>query len=502
MKIMVLEHPRRPSTPHFNDIANTPLWSCVMAGYVYSALAEAGLDVFFLDANAAGLDFNQTAARIMTENPDLLSINTVYFWEHTSQFFEMLAGLRRQGFTGHINLFGFFPTLHYRRLLSEETIDSIAVGECEETLVQLAKNMPQPVIIEGLATRTHPFTPRKQIRDVDTIAFPRRSKSQLKHPVSILASRGCYNHCSFCPIPSFYNDGPLWRGRSVANIMAEITHHKEQGMSQFYFIDPNFIGPGKAGRQRTMELLEQLRPLHIHFGMETRASDLDEALMAKLVEAGLTSLLMGVESGSGRGLADFGKNETVADSALAIEICRNAGIEPEIGFLMFSPNSTPQTLMENIQFLEKNQLLDRLDRTANLLCHSQIIMAGTTGFNQYQERGILRESGPLGFIGEVAFQDTKVNQIAETITTLCHFILRETGRQDAALYFKTANYHDFTAVNDLLVKEAKEAILKPGESDVQVVIQKLQDCIVQQSVGGPTKLSRGACNSNRNYSAR
>jgi hypothetical protein len=32
MKITVLEHPRLPSDAHFNDIANTPLWSCLMGG--------------------------------------------------------------------------------------------------------------------------------------------------------------------------------------------------------------------------------------------------------------------------------------------------------------------------------------------------------------------------------------------------------------------------------------------------------------------------------------
>jgi hypothetical protein len=30
MKITILEHPRLPSDAHFNDIANTPLWSCLM----------------------------------------------------------------------------------------------------------------------------------------------------------------------------------------------------------------------------------------------------------------------------------------------------------------------------------------------------------------------------------------------------------------------------------------------------------------------------------------
>jgi hypothetical protein len=475
MTILVLEHPRVPSTPHFNDIANTPLWSCVLAGYVHASLRQAGLKPAFLDANEEGLDFSQTTARILKINPDLLTINGVYFWEHSALLFEMLTDLRQANYTGHINLFGFFPTLHHRRILQENCIDSIAVGECEQTIVELAQNLSSSTEgIMGLATANHLFTPRKQTKNLDAIPFPHRTKTQLKQTISILASRGCYNHCSFCPIPSFYNDGPLWRGRSVANIMEEIIALAKEGCLEFYFIDPNFIGPGKAGRQRILELLNQLRPLKIHFGMETRATDLDDELMGELVQAGLTSLLIGVESGSGSGLADFGKNESVQDSERAIGICRRAGVEPEIGFLMFTPDSSKQSLLDNLDFLTRNKLLDRLDRTANLLCHSQIIMAGTTGYSQYQKRGILQEYGPLGFIGAVNFQDKMVGKTAEAITALCHFILRETGRKDSPLYFKTASYHQFMAMNDLLVEEVRQYILEPDIGNVENSLQKLQ----------------------------
>ncbi len=473
MNIIVLEHPRLVSGPHFNDIANTPLWSCVMAGYVHSALAGNGHDVIYLDANAEGVDFTATIKQILRHKPDLLTVNTVYFWEHTELLFEMLTELRAQGFTGHINLFGFFPTLHHERLIMEPAIDSIAVGECEQTIVELAENLEDPQI-PGLVTRNHPLTPRQQIKDLDTIPFPHRNH---KHPTaSILASRGCYNHCSFCPIPSFYNDGPLWRGRSVANIIREIKELHQQGIKEFYFVDPNFIGPGKTGRNRAHDLLKQLKPLNIHFGMETRAGDLDDDLVQELVEAGLTSLLLGIESGSSQGLQQFGKNETVNEGELGIEICRRAGIEPEIGFLMFTPEATPETLMENMAFLERNSLLDRLDRTANLLCHKQILMAGTRGFDQYQEQGLLRASGPFGFIGEVEFQNPEVKAIARAVIALCHFILRQTGRQDSPLYFRRAGgYQQFGHLNQLLVQLITCQIKQPETTSLQDSLQDLQN---------------------------
>ena len=77
MKIVVLEHPRIPSRDHFNDIANTPLWSCLMGGYAASALETAGFETVFLDHALPGALFEETLAALTVENPDLLCINAV-----------------------------------------------------------------------------------------------------------------------------------------------------------------------------------------------------------------------------------------------------------------------------------------------------------------------------------------------------------------------------------------------------------------------------------------
>ena len=69
------------------------------------------------------------------------------------------------------------------------------------------------------------YEPRMPEKDPDNFHFPQRAKLKNITSVttaSILASRGCYNHCSFCLVPPFYNSGPLWRGRSPENIICEM----------------------------------------------------------------------------------------------------------------------------------------------------------------------------------------------------------------------------------------------------------------------------------------
>jgi len=458
MKIIVLEHPRIPSKKRFNDIANTPLWSCLMGGYAAASLEQNEFDTIFLDHAVPGASFEATTTRILDLDPDLLCVNAVYFWEHTQTLFEFFTTLKKQGFSGHINLFGFFPSLVYRKILHHnDQVDSIAVGEFENTLVELARALSKNQAlekVEGLAIKSclseNERHTRRPAKNPDLFAFPKRSS--LEGTATILASRGCYNHCSFCPVPSFYNQGSMWKGRSPENIAKEIQGLVDQGVKDFYFVDPNFIGPGKSGKKRIMELMDLLKPMDITFGMETRPQDLDDAILEKLVASGFKSLLMGVESGSSSVLNQINKSSGAAEASRAISLCRKHGIEPEIGFLMFVPGSRLDDLLENMNFLMENNLLDRLDRTANLLSHTQIVLAGTSGYARFKKENRLMKTGIFGFEADVIFSDPKVKWVATLITFACHTILKSMSDSKSPIFWKDENKRISQTANTFLVE--------------------------------------------------
>lgn len=457
MKICVLEHPRLPSVHRFNDIANTPLWSCLMGGYAAAAMEADGFETEFWDHAQPGASFDETLKKLDALSPDLLAVNAVYFWEKTPVLFDFLNRVKEQGFAGHINLFGFFPSLVYQQMLAQyPCIDSVAVGEFEPTLTALARaleNKETLTGIQGLALSGMPEPTqaifRKPSADPDRFAFPKRAF--VDRTVTILASRGCYNHCSFCPIPSFYNKGALWRGRSPENIYKEIKALTEKGAKDFYFVDPNFIGPGKRGKQRIIELMKRIRPLNIQFGMETRPQDLDDEVMNHLVASGFNSLLMGVESGSDRVLGTLNKHTGPKTAGDAISLCRKYGIEPEIGFLMFVPDSTLDDLKQNFQFLMDNGLLDRLDRTANLLSHCQIVLSGTSGYQYFDSLNRLEKKGIFEFEADVLFTDPRVDQVSTLTLLACHTILRQMSDKDSPIYWQNPASEIFFKLNQYLV---------------------------------------------------
>lgn len=459
MRIVLLEHPRLASARHFNDIANAPLWSCLMTGYATASLLEAGHEAKILDSS--GASFEDAARMVMDTPADILAIHAVYFWENTGKLFEMIAEVKEKRNGGIICLFGFFPTMAWEELLREfDAVDCIIVGEPEETLVELSDSyassgMVQP--LRGLAARLQgkPVLPgvRAPIDPLDRLPFPIRHSMNAEETVSVLASRGCYNGCSFCLIPAFDAGKAFWRGRSVANVAAEMGQLASRGNRDFYFADPNFIGPGKAGKERAESLADMLSELNITFGMETRASDVTAPVMRALSNAGLTSLLLGIESGNSRVLERLSKRTTVMENERAIAITRNAGIEPEIGFIMFDATSTIEDIRENFAFLSRNRLLDRLDRTANLLYHDHIVLKGTSAYRAAEGNGRLTREGFLGVEGRLVYKDPRVEWLSGIIKPICHRILKEMSFEGSPIDWRPEipgkGHHN--VINDYLV---------------------------------------------------
>ena len=125
-------------------------------------------------------------------------------------------------------------------------------------MVSLANDPKHYETLQGLAFRTPDgFSSSfgNLVSDLDTLPFPiRKASTYPGGEVNIFGSRGCYNNCTFCYINPYYGNAsgcPRWRGRSPENIIAEIDQIIAQTDHRyFYFTDPNFYGPGKAGKKR------------------------------------------------------------------------------------------------------------------------------------------------------------------------------------------------------------------------------------------------------------
>jgi radical SAM superfamily enzyme YgiQ (UPF0313 family) len=462
MKILLLEHPRVFNPQRCNDIANTPLASCLLSGYAAGTLAGAGHSVEIVEGYLENLSYETIKERIGAVRPDLLGVHMIYHWQTDRELFGLLEEVKREGLTNHIAAYGYYPTSHFEGILRAcAAIDWVIPGEPELVFVELADALDgrgRSSDVEGLARRDGSgnitCSRRKPIEDLDRLPFPVRTEAMFRLPeVNLQGSRGCYGQCTFCCINPFYADGSRWRGRSPENIVAEIDMLIAQhGSKDFYFTDPNFFGPGSQGQSRAMRLASLLKSRNIHFGIEARVNDIHDETMEVLVQAGLRHILIGLESGKDSTLKRLNKMTTVAQNERAIRILRKHSIEPNIGFIMFEPYSTLEDIRTNLEFLQRNNLLNNLPITANVLYHHQIVLKGSPAFHALHGQGLLQLPSADAYEGVTAFVDSRVEGLADLMRRITNALfLRMWGIWSGQEMESAGAAEKYARINRLLV---------------------------------------------------
>ncbi|HXM78401.1 MAG TPA: radical SAM protein, partial [Thermoanaerobaculia bacterium] len=124
-------------------------------------------------------------------------------------------------------------------------------------------------------------------------------------PNSIVVSRGCPHHCTFC-----YKDGFFTRGRSfytqlVDDALAEIARLPGRHL---YFLDDHLFGNPRFAR----DLFRGMKGMgRVFQGAATVDSIMRDDVIEEAAAAGLRSLFVGFETLSSRGLAGAGKRQNL-----------------------------------------------------------------------------------------------------------------------------------------------------------------------------------------------
>ena len=73
--------------------------------------------------------------------------------------------------------------------------------------------------------------------------------------------------------------------------------------------------------------------------------------MAECRRRGLLAVYLGVESGNAEGLETLGKRVSVEQNLQALEALKQAGLDYDMGFMLFDPDSTFESVRQNLRFL-------------------------------------------------------------------------------------------------------------------------------------------------------
>jgi radical SAM superfamily enzyme YgiQ (UPF0313 family) len=278
--------------------------------------------------------------------------------------------MRQRGVKSHITVGNYLATLYSEQILQEfPGFDSAIRGEGEFGITELVQRIASGEDLSTVAGLTYRRKseivlnpPRPNIQDLDALPFPARDTLALVltsgNAPLIYSSRGCNARCEYCSVHKFYRSSPhgFWRARSPENVVDEMEQLADEfGVREFAFADEQFMGHGEKGVQRALGIAAELiqRRLDFHWYIETRSSDVTLPIFARLREAGLRAVFMGIESGYDPALRAFKKGLTVDQHRRAVDVLKTLQIVPTIGFIMFRPETTLEELRVNLAFLEE-----------------------------------------------------------------------------------------------------------------------------------------------------
>ncbi len=336
--------------------------------YMASALEQSGHMAFIIPFNEAA-DIPAVIRQVMDTAPDIAGLSMV-FTGRAREFCRLAGALRDSGFAGHLTAGGHFAALNCQKLMVEYSeFDSIALGEGEELICELAEHLDDISGVAGFCRRgadgAITVNPSKgNPEDLDALPFPRRDSFHEyygKPIASILSSRGCWRSCAFCSIDAWYRSGggQKFRIRSVPNIVAEMKElYHCHGVRIFNFQDDNFFLPDPVkALARFTELRDSLWAegvKEIAIAVKARPDSINREVMGVLDDLGIFRVFLGVENASEQALKNLNRKSSLVEIENALKILNDFDVHIAYNLLMFEPDTVMDDILINLRFMERH----------------------------------------------------------------------------------------------------------------------------------------------------
>jgi radical SAM superfamily enzyme YgiQ (UPF0313 family) len=234
-------------------------------------------------------------------------------------------------------------------------IDTFVLGEAENTL---------PALLEDLKNN-----------NLKRIYFNERFPDMKKTPIPVWSlinpsnynsmclqlSRGCPYNCEFCEVVLL--NGRLPRIKTKDQIFAELESLYQIGWRAGVFIvDDNFIGnKEKIKKEYLPALIEWQKkkkyPFILSAQVSINLSD-DSELMKLMIEAGFSTVFVGIETPDTDSLVECGKHQNKnRDLVESVKIIQHMGMEVNAGFILGFDSDKPSIFKRQIEFIQKSGIV-------------------------------------------------------------------------------------------------------------------------------------------------
>ena len=329
-------------------------------GYLAAALKKCGFQVDLVDCTF--LTFSEAVDRVKRAKPEIIGFYSMFSMKKTT--LELARTMKRES-GGDCCLFvvgGPLPSWSPESFL--DSFDVVAVGEGEETMIELAACVSKGIGfsgVRGLVYRDGENTVRTDdrgfIRNLNSLAFPLRelfdNEAYKRYYLdrfgystsSMITSRGCPFSCDFCSRPIFGSDV---RTRSIGNIVDEVEEIQALGYDRVWFADDCFT----IDRKHLLGVCDEIvrRKVDIAWECLSRVDTMDGEVAKGMKRAGCLRVFFGIESGNDSVLSLMNKRITSSQAERAVFVAKNAGLQVGAFFIVGYPGETNKTVLDTVRF--------------------------------------------------------------------------------------------------------------------------------------------------------
>lgn len=312
----------------------------------------------------------------------------------------------------HLCAYGLYAPLN-ADLLRQAGVRSLIGGEFEQALVRLAAgaSVHEPLVqLERIAfavPQRDGLPPLSRYAALDA-GGERRVTGYTE------ASRGCKHLCRHCPIV------PVYEGRfrvvPPEVVLADVRAQAAAGARHITFGDPDFFN-GPAHARRLIEAFHSEWP-GLTYDVTIKIEHLlrHRDLLPLLRQTGCVLITSAVESIDDPVLALLRKGHTRADFSLAVELCRQAGLDLSPTFIPFTPWTTLAGYRELLAALAQMDLIANVAPVQ--LALRLLITAQSPLLELHDVQQVVRGFNPVSLVYPWRHPDPEVDALAGRLLAL------------------------------------------------------------------------------------
>lgn len=361
MKIRVLLI-RPPLTKPLSDIDT--MGQSLGLAYLAAVLEKESFPVKIIDTPVLGYQTKEIIKEAKKFKPTIIGLSFT-----TREFpaaLKLAPSLKKHFQECFIIIGGPHSTVTPKKTVRHQCFDFAVLGEGEKTIIELVKALEKGKKnlknIKGIAFKKGRkiiiTPPRPFIKNLDALPFPARhllsplkkyrpAFSYKNFPIgTIITSRGCPFHCTFCARNVFGNQV---RFRSPKNVVDEIEILvKEYGAREIRVWDDTL----NLDPQRVIEICKEIlkRKLVFPWACQARVNFVNSRMLGWMKKAGCWQISYGIESGNQTILNKIKKGLTLKIARQAVNKTKRAGIEAKCYFMLGLPGETEETMQDTINF--------------------------------------------------------------------------------------------------------------------------------------------------------